>query len=151
MSDPDVTQVSALLAELSGSGFSACEIELGDKRLRLRLPARTPAPVAAEAASGRTATGGDVGAAAGAPQGTVLKSPRVGQFYPGMGPERRGRLRPGDRLEKGEVFGTIEAMHLRYELRADLGGVIDEVLAVEGEAVEYGQPLIRLAPAGGES
>ena len=35
-----------------------------------------------------------------------------------------------------------------YEFCADVDGEIAEVLAENGQAVEYGQPLFRLAPAG---
>lgn len=39
----------------------------------------------------------------------------------------------------------IEAMKLMNEITAEQDGVIEEVLAANGQLVEFGQPLFRLS------
>ena len=53
-------------------------------------------------------------------------------------------LVPGSTIEAGQVIGLIESMKIRYEVKADKGGVVAETLVEDGEAVEFGQPLARL-------
>jgi len=47
----------------------------------------------------------------------------------------------------GQVIGSIESMKLMNEVFAEYGGRIIETLTEDGAAVEYGQPLFRLAAA----
>jgi len=75
----------------------------------------------------------------------TLLSPRVGHFYL-TDPKRikTAVLVPGAAIEEGQVIGLIESMKIRYEVKAEKGGVVAETLVEDGEAVEYGQPLARL-------
>lgn len=45
----------------------------------------------------------------------------------------------------GQVIGSIESMKLMNEVLTEYGGRIIETLTEDGAAVEYGQPLFRLA------
>ena len=74
----------------------------------------------------------------------VIESPRVGHFYPIRNQRGELGLKEGDGLEDGQVFGLVESMNLKYELRANKAGVMDRYLIEDGEAVEFGQPLILL-------
>lgn len=142
MSDSNRT-MAEMMEALEASGFRALEIQSEGRNLRLRLPTRLPPPppAAAEAPAAP--------ATPGLPRedATLLCSPRVGHYYPRAGLGGATKFKAGDPIEKGEVYGSIEAMHLKYELRAEHSGVVAEHLAVEGEAVEYGQPLLRLRGA----
>ncbi|MBI4576283.1 MAG: acetyl-CoA carboxylase, biotin carboxyl carrier protein, partial [Planctomycetes bacterium] len=42
----------------------------------------------------------------------------------------------------------IEAMKVMNEIKAEVVGVVREVLVASGEAVEYGQDLFAIEPAG---
>jgi acetyl-CoA carboxylase biotin carboxyl carrier protein len=44
-------------------------------------------------------------------------------------------------VKEGQTLCIIEAMKLLNEIESDKAGVIKEVLAENGQAVEYGQPL----------
>lgn len=139
MSDATLGQdIEELLEVLEGSGFSTCAIEDGPQRLFLRRPVAVRPPVEPVEA------GPEQPARPPVDPRVLLTSPRVGHFYPRQGRTSGAKYRKGDRIEAGEVYGTIEAMHLKYELRAERPGVLDEFLAAEGEAVEYGQPLLAL-------
>ncbi len=47
-------------------------------------------------------------------------------------------------MKKGQVLAIVEAMKLMNEIESEYDGVIVEVLAENGDAVEYGQPLFRI-------
>lgn len=74
----------------------------------------------------------------------VIESSRVGHFYPIRNQRGELGLKEGDSIEDGQTFGLVESMNLKYELRANKAGVMDRYLIEDGEAVEFGQPLILL-------
>ena len=48
----------------------------------------------------------------------------------------------------GDVYkrqAIIEAMKLMNEIESDFDGTVTEILVKNGQAVEYGQPLFRIA------
>ena len=47
-------------------------------------------------------------------------------------------------VKKGDVLCIIEAMKLMNELESEYTGKVTEVLVKDGEAVEYGTPLLRI-------
>jgi acetyl-CoA carboxylase biotin carboxyl carrier protein len=81
-------------------------------------------------------------APAGPPPGTeVFKSPIVGTFYRSASPDAEPFVTAGSRFAEGSVLCIIEAMKVMNEIRAEFAGEIVEVLAENGEPVEFGQPL----------
>jgi biotin carboxyl carrier protein len=50
-----------------------------------------------------------------------------------------------DRVHKGQVLCIIEAMKLMNEIESDKSGVVKQVLAENGQPVEFGQPLVVIA------
>lgn len=71
----------------------------------------------------------------------VLKSPMVGTFYLQASPESEPYVRVGDVIGQNTTLCTIEAMKLFNEIEAEIDGEIVEILAENGELVEYNQPL----------
>ena len=53
-------------------------------------------------------------------------------------------VHPGDRVQKGQVLGIIEAMKLMNEIECEYDGIVDAVLVENEQVVEYGQPLFRI-------
>ena len=76
----------------------------------------------------------------------VVKSPIVGTFYESPSPGSPPFVKPGDKVEAGQVLCIIEAMKLMNEIEADLGGEIVKRLVNNGQPVEYGQPLFSVRP-----
>jgi acetyl-CoA carboxylase biotin carboxyl carrier protein len=82
----------------------------------------------------------------GAPEpGTFITSPFVGTFYRAPSPEAPSFVEVGDTVRKGQVVCIVEAMKLMNEIEAEADGKVVEILARNGEHVEYGQSMIRLA------
>lgn len=68
-------------------------------------------------------------------------SPMVGTFYLAPSPDSEPYATVGDHVTKQSVVCMIEAMKLFNEIEAEVDGEIIEILAENGELVEYGQPL----------
>jgi acetyl-CoA carboxylase biotin carboxyl carrier protein len=77
--------------------------------------------------------------------GTFVSSPFVGTFYRAPSPEAPVFVEVGQAVRKGQVVCIVEAMKLMNEIEAETDGKVEEILVKNGEHVEYGQHLIRLA------
>jgi acetyl-CoA carboxylase biotin carboxyl carrier protein len=89
-------------------------------------------------------TAANTPAAAAAPieiPGQVVKSPMVGTFYRSPAPGKPPYVELGQAVKSAEPICIIEAMKLLNEIEAGFDGVIKEILAENGQPVEFGQPL----------
>ena len=50
-------------------------------------------------------------------------------------------IKVGDTVEVGQVLCIVEAMKLMNEIESDVAGEVVRIIAKNGSAVEYGQPL----------
>ncbi|AVH73552.1 acetyl-CoA carboxylase biotin carboxyl carrier protein [Nostoc sp. 'Lobaria pulmonaria (5183) cyanobiont'] len=75
-----------------------------------------------------------------------VPSPMVGTFYRAPAPGEAAFVEVGDRVRKGQTVCIIEAMKLMNEIEAEVSGQVMEILLENGDAVEYGQPLMRINP-----
>lgn len=71
----------------------------------------------------------------------LVKSPLVGTFYVAPAEDAEAFVKVGDKVEAGQTVAIVEAMKLMNEIESEYTGVIAEVLAENGQTVEYGQPL----------
>ncbi len=78
-------------------------------------------------------------------RGKVVESPLVGTFYAAPAEDASPFVSVGDQVKKGQTLAIVEAMKLMNEIESEYDGTITEVLVENGEAVEYGQPLFRIA------
>ena len=70
-------------------------------------------------------------------------SPMVGTFYSRPNPESDAFVEAGDSVGVDDVICILEAMKVFNEIHAEFRGTIIEVLAAEGETVEFGQNLFK--------
>jgi acetyl-CoA carboxylase biotin carboxyl carrier protein len=70
----------------------------------------------------------------------------VGRFHRGARPGAKALVEKGSAVRQGQVLGTIETLNVLTEVEAPQAGHVAEILAAEGQAVEYGQVLLRLDP-----
>lgn len=86
-----------------------------------------------------------------ADEGTVVRSPMVGTFYRSASPDAAPYVEVGDVVAAGQTVAIVEAMKLFNPIAVESAGVVVEVLAEDGQPVEFDQPLFRLAePGAGE-
>ena len=76
-----------------------------------------------------------------------IKSPMIGTFYRAPSPESDDYVQVGDHVNADSVVCIVEAMKVMNEIKAEISGVITEIVAENASAVEYGQPLFRVRPA----
>ena len=85
------------------------------------------------------------GAPAPAPvSGNIVTSPIVGTFYASPSPEKPAFVKVGDTVNTGDVVCIIESMKLMNEINSEFSGKVAEIYVKDGQAVEYGQKLMRI-------
>jgi acetyl-CoA carboxylase biotin carboxyl carrier protein len=147
----DLRKLKTLIDLVSESNISELEITEADGKVRIvkadartavlhAAPALPPAPAApvGAAAPAALATAPE---APPAPTGHLVKSPMVGTFYRSSSPGGKAFIEIGSQVKEGEPVCIIEAMKIMNEIEADKTGTITQILAENGQAVEFGQPL----------
>ena len=149
----------ALIAKLAASGLGEIEVREGGWKARLRMPATVDEPrrnagVAAESHAGSAHAAGR-GAGSNAqteerdrrprepedvepPDRIVAKSPAVGVYQP------LRDLTVGMRVRAGDRIGSVNVLGVNQDVVSPVDGIIGSSLAEAGEAVEYGQELVRI-------
>jgi acetyl-CoA carboxylase biotin carboxyl carrier protein len=79
-------------------------------------------------------------------KGHVITSPFVGTFYRSPAPDQPVYCEVGSSVKKGQTLCIIEAMKLMNEIESEVAGKVTEVLAQNGQPVEFGQALFRVEP-----
>jgi acetyl-CoA carboxylase biotin carboxyl carrier protein len=127
------------------------EIEVWDSEDRVRIRrsrgnGHDPDPRADAVAPAPAAAPAPTPAPAADPQKRqhMVVSPFVGTFYRAASPGADSFVEVGARVRKGQTLCIVEAMKLMNEIEAEVDGVVAEILAENGQAVEYGQPLFRI-------
>jgi acetyl-CoA carboxylase biotin carboxyl carrier protein len=146
----DLRKLKSLIELFESSGIGELEISEGEERVRI-----TRAPVTQQTVVQTTPQGHAAPSAATAPtpesgppaapaqaEGHVVKSPMVGTFYRAGAPGSKPFVEVGDSVESGDPLCIIEAMKLMNEIEADQAGIVKAILVENGQAVEYGQPLV---------
>ena len=79
-------------------------------------------------------------ASAAATSSLVATSPGVGYYT------TRDGVATGSQVRGGDVLGHVDVLGVRQEVVAPGDGIVARLMAEAGEAVEYGQDLVRLEP-----
>jgi acetyl-CoA carboxylase biotin carboxyl carrier protein len=121
-------------------------VEAGDYKIEIErgggVPVAGPARVPAETAA----------AAEVAPEAAELDhrmpviAPLVGTFYRSSQPGSKPFVEEGDVVDEGQAVAIVEAMKLMNQVKTDQGGRVAEIVASDGEWVEFEQVLMYLEP-----
>lgn len=143
----DLTKVEALLKLMKTYGADSVRIEDADLKITVKM---TPARPVVQLPGVSAGSGPAVPAASTADQAgpaEALESvlcPTIGVFYAAPGPEEPPFVRVGDHVDKDTILCIVEAMKVMNEIPAGVAGTITEILPVNGDRVEYEQPLFRI-------
>jgi acetyl-CoA carboxylase biotin carboxyl carrier protein len=165
LSEDDVLQILKLIDE---SKFDYFQLEVGELKITVSkgepiptttapqsAPAPNPpqhAPVAAPkpAAASQSRPVQTEPARAEAktiPEGLVpITAPLLGTFYVAPEPGAPPFVQIGSKVTQDTTVGLIEVMKVFNSVSAMVNGTIVEVLAQNGQFVEYGQPLFLVKP-----
>ena len=158
----DLRKLKTLVDLVSESNISELEITEADGKVRIVkadvgavrpsgtwVPAATAAPMMAPPMAPVSAqpTAGGASAAAPVPAaptetGHVVRSPMVGTFYRASAPGAKPLVEVGQAVKEGDPICIIEAMKIMNEIDADKDGTVTKILAENGQAVEFDQPLL---------
>jgi acetyl-CoA carboxylase biotin carboxyl carrier protein len=145
----DLRKLKTLIDLVSDSNVSELEITEAEGKVRIVKTAQAqavlapaPAVVAAPAvAVAAPAAPPLVSVESAEPKGHIVKSPMVGTFYRASSPGAKSFVEIGQTIKEGQPICIVEAMKILNEIEADKSGVVTQILAENGQAVEYGQPL----------
>jgi len=134
---------------LERSDLAELEVEAGATSILLRRAEAATAP----AAGGPTPHAGR-GPEPGEPTAAEPTGPRIhrvlapltGIFYAAPTPEAPPFVDAGIEVVVGQVIGLIEAMKLFNEIKSDVAGRVQRVVAESGQLVKARDPLIEVAP-----
>ena len=144
----NLDEIKSILQLMEANKLVEFEYEDDGRRLKLRraedrvvtaaLPMAVPAAVPMAAAQAPAAAGPE------APKPTNLtefKSPLVGTFYRSAKPDSDPFVNVGDEIGPEKVICIIEAMKVMNEIKAEMSGIVREILVKNGQAVEFGEPM----------
>ncbi len=148
-----VAEIQRVIDVMVAAGAVEVELEEAGSKLRVRLK-EDPQVVSYTTAHPAAALSPPVGSVPGVapsaeapaapvedPRRHVFTSPMVGTFYRASSPDAEPFAEVGDHVSPDSTICILEAMKVMNEIKAELSGEILEVLAQNGEPVEYGQPL----------
>ena len=154
----DLKDIKAIIDLMKKNSISEFELERQDFKIRLKrgpnagaIPIQydemptlaNPFPAAALSA-GTAATA--VQASSGGVSELEIKSPMIGTFYRAPSPESAPYIDVGSDVNPEAVVCIIEAMKVMNEIKAEVKGVVTQVLVENAKPVEFGQPLFKIRP-----
>src|SRR5262245_51858040 len=119
-----------------GAGSGAIPLQYDDMPLAVQSPATLSTNAPAPAAQTQ----------AGAVSELEIKSPMIGTFYRAPSPESAPYVDVGSEVNPETVACIIEAMKVMNEIKAEVKGVVTQVLVENAKPVEFGQPLFKIRP-----
>ena len=157
----EIDQIKAIIGMMKENDLSEFSMEQDGLKIRIKRgpegfqqfispPAQlasAPAPTLA-AGNGPAAAAANGHATAKAPDANMLYvvSPMVGTFYMAAAPEAEPYIKVGQEVDEETVVCIIEAMKVMNEIKAEVKGIITEVLVDNAKPVEYGQKLYSVRP-----
>ena len=149
----ELKDIKAIIDLMKKNDLSVFEMEKDGFRLKLQKGAgeqtlfaapSVPQMIAVPAAAGTAAEAGPVTSAPAGAATKEITSPMVGTFYRAASPEAPPCVDVGREVNEDTVVCIIEAMKVMNEIKAEVSGVIAEVVAENGKPVQFGQALFRV-------
>ena len=151
----DLKDIKAIIDLMKKNSIAEFEMEKQDFKIRLkRQTGAAPAPQYEEGSvQGYLPPGAALGIPtilpppSGSPAGELeIKSPMIGTFYRAPSPEAANYCEIGTEVSADTVVCIIEAMKVMNEIKAEVRGIITQVLVENAKPVEFGQPMFKIRP-----
>ena len=155
----ELKDIKAIIDLMKKNSITEFELEEKDSKLRLKRGLNSGSPVAqyddsapiqlpvAAPVAVATSAAPAIPAAAAATGELDIKSPMIGTFYRTPSPESAAYVEVGTEVNPETVVCIIEAMKVMNEIKAEVRGVITQILVDGGKPVEFGQPLFKVRPS----
>ena len=138
-----------LIKKLEGSTVQRLRVEAGEYKIEIERGAASAPGMQISAPGAAAAPAPAPAEAAGAPELDArhpIIAPLVGTFYRAPQPGAPPFVQEGDVVDEGQTVAIVEAMKLMNQVKADQGGRVAEIVASDGEWVEFEQVLMYLEP-----
>jgi acetyl-CoA carboxylase biotin carboxyl carrier protein len=153
----DLKDIKAIIDLMKKNSISEFEMEKQEFKIRLKrqtggapLPQfdEVQSPVYVGSAAGAVALpASGAPAALSAPAGEMeIKSPMIGTFYRAPSPEAANYVEVGTEVSADTVVCIIEAMKVMNEIKAEVRGIVTQLMVENAKPVEFGQPMFRIRP-----
>ena len=155
----DLKDIKAIIDLMKKNSITEFELERQDSKIRLKrglngggAASQSEDSVSTIPAPMQPAVAAPAPAVAVAPPPAVtgevdIKSPMIGTFYRAPSPEAGNYVEVGASVTPETVVYIIEAMKVMNEIKAEVKGVVTQVLVENAKPVEFGQPLFKVRPA----
>lgn len=152
----DFKDIKKIVELMDEHGLSQFTLEQDETKLELKkggdvdvnaisqLIASQPAPQYAPAPLAAAPAAGGAAAPEAAPAGEEIASPMVGTFYTSPSPDADVFVKVGDKITADTTVCIIEAMKVMNEIKAEVSGEVIEIVAENGNAVQFGEALFRV-------
>jgi acetyl-CoA carboxylase biotin carboxyl carrier protein len=158
----DLKDIKAIIDLMRKNNLSEFELERQEFKIKLKraggaavnpaedsgyypaVPAAPAPPVLAAPLAAPSAT--PPPAAAAGPPALEIESPMIGTFYRAPSPESQTYVEVGSEVNPETIVCLIEAMKVMNEIKAEVKGVVTQILVENAKPVEFGQPLFRIRP-----
>jgi len=158
----DLKDIKAIIDLMKKNSISEFELERQEFKIKLKrgTVASEDAPLM-YAPSGMTLPSAAAGLAALPAPGTAatvntpaavisneidIKSPMIGTFYRSPSPEAASYVEIGTEVGPDTVVCIIEAMKVMNEIKAEVRGIITQIIVENAKPVEFGQPMFKVKP-----
>lgn len=135
--------LEAIMQAMQGTSIKECEIT--GKELYVRLVRDTTAAPAAKKPAASPVAPPAAPVAEDKGPTTDITSAWVGHFYRGAKPKDKALLKLRDMVKEGQQVGIVVTMNVVHQIVSEVAGKLTEILVEDGQAVEYGQPLLRIS------
>ncbi|MGH7942710.1 MAG: acetyl-CoA carboxylase biotin carboxyl carrier protein [Limisphaerales bacterium] len=152
----DLKDIKAIIDLMKKNSITEFELERQDSKIRLKRGLSSGQVASADDANPTNPfnvppSGTSLSPAPGPPSpaatGEVeIKSPMIGTFYRAPSPEAGSYAEVGSEVNPDTVVCIIEAMKVMNEIKAEVKGVITQILVENAKPVEFGQPLFKVRP-----
>ncbi len=153
----DIKDIKAIIDLMKKNSVSEFELERQDFKIKLKRGGNgsspqvqydePPALAYLPTPQALTAPAATAPLAAVASNELEVKSPMIGTFYRAPSPESASYVEVGSEVNPDTVVCIIEAMKVMNEIKAEVKGVVTQVLVENAKPVEFGQPLFKVRPA----
>ena len=154
----DLKDIKAIIDLMKKNSITEFELERQDSKIRLKRGlngTKSPVvqyeePVSSSSVQPTISVSSAAAVIASQPPATgeiEIKSPMIGTFYRAPSPEANSYVEVGTEVNPDTVVCIIEAMKVMNEIKAEVKGVITQVLVEDAKPVEFGQPLFKARPA----
>lgn len=147
----DLKDIKAIIDLMKKNSVSEFELERQDFKIRLKrggvqvahyedspialaMPPSSAAPAVIPVSTATVVMSNDA----------EIKSPMIGTLYHAPSPESANYVEIGTEVGPDTVVCIIEAMKVMNEIKAEVRGVITEILIDNVKPVEFGQPIFRI-------